>query len=577
VEGSVQRVSATSLRSLAVDVWVVALTAVLLWPQRLAGYGFGHDMVFTPRQPLKLESVGLGSAAPRAVPLDGVVALLSRLVDGAVIGRVALVVPLVAAGWGAWRLLRSDALSARLVVAGFAVWNPFVVERLALGQWALLWAYGALPWLVVATARLRDDAVSARSVAGLCCALAACSLTPTGGLIGLLAVVAFGWSPSVGRTGLNCGIAALFQLPWVLPALTSAAAATTDPASVTAFASRSERPGGVIASLLGLGGIWNADVVPVSRGGALGYLSTALVLAALAFGWRTLRDRLGRSDAARLAVFAASGLLIAASSAIPGLSALLELAVRDVPGAGLLRDGQKWLMPFVLLAVLATGAAAEQVHVRLASPTWRPARLVGALALPLLLLPDAASTLKVPLTPVHYPSDWDDVAQAIAHFRGGGDVLALPFNSYHAYPWAPGRTVIDPTPRWVGAQTVVNDELTVGGDTLSGEDLRARRVGALLGSGAALPSGLAAEGIGWVVVQRDASGPRVPDLTGLQPVAGPRNGSVELYAVPDVVRKAESDQLRTTAVVGVDLMMLCITLVSLLIVIRAFGARLLQC
>ena len=128
--------------------WVLALSVLLLWPQRLAGYGLGHDMVFTPRQPLTWQSVGLGSTAPRAVPLDALVALASRLLDGAVLGRIALAVPLLLAGWGCARLLRPRSLPALLAVSGFAVWNPYVVERLALGQWALLWAYGALPWLV---------------------------------------------------------------------------------------------------------------------------------------------------------------------------------------------------------------------------------------------------------------------------------------------------------------------------------------------------------------------------------------------------------------------------------------------
>ncbi|MDQ1722650.1 MAG: hypothetical protein QOI26_2384, partial [Pseudonocardiales bacterium] len=91
---------------LLADCWVLGLSVVLLWPQRLAGYGLGHDMVFTPHQPLTLQSFGLGSVAPRAVPLDAVVALASRAVDGAVLGRIALLAPLLLAGWGCARLLR---------------------------------------------------------------------------------------------------------------------------------------------------------------------------------------------------------------------------------------------------------------------------------------------------------------------------------------------------------------------------------------------------------------------------------------------------------------------------------------
>ena len=125
--------------------WAAILTGILLWPQHRAGYGLGHDMVFTPRQPLSWASVGLGSSSPRAVPVDAVVSLLSKLVDGAVIGRVALAFPLLAVGIGAAWLLADSRLFGGIAATSMAIWNPYVLERLALGQWALLWAYAALP------------------------------------------------------------------------------------------------------------------------------------------------------------------------------------------------------------------------------------------------------------------------------------------------------------------------------------------------------------------------------------------------------------------------------------------------
>ena len=59
--------------------------------------------------------------------------------------------------------LRTNAyveLHAWLAAAGVTVWNPFVVERLALGQWALLTSYAALPWLLRALAHPRDGTMS---------------------------------------------------------------------------------------------------------------------------------------------------------------------------------------------------------------------------------------------------------------------------------------------------------------------------------------------------------------------------------------------------------------------------------
>jgi hypothetical protein len=573
---------------LLADCWVLGLSIVLLWPQRLAGYGLGHDMVFTPRQPLTRQSFGLGSVAPRAVPLDALVALASRLVDGAVLGRIALLVPLLLAGCGCVRLLRAagqpGSLPALLTVAGFAVWNPFVVERLALGQWALLWAYGALPWLVRAAGRLRDSRSDGRlgPAAALLCWLACCAITPTGALIGAGVAVAVAWSRNLSRLLPVLAAAVLVQLPWLVPALTSPAGTTSDPRAVAAFAARSERPGGAWASLLGLGGIWNADVTPASRAGLLGYLSTAAVLAALVFGLPALRKALGAVLWRRLVLLGLAGLLLAVAGTVPGLAAVLRWAVREVPGAGLLRDGQKWLMPFVLLAVLSAGAAVQRltrllprwlaggptriavdrldVHNRYASAT-RAVLALAVLALPLVLLPDAPATLKAPLSPVRYPAEWRQVAERL---RGSdAAVLVLPFGSYRSFGWAPGRTVLDPAPRWLPAETVVDDRLVVSGAVLSGEDPAARRVAALLQSRpgpAALTGALAGLGIGWVVREAGTPGPPGPELAGLQPVL--TGGAVELYRVPGPVAPVADEAGRRAEVLGLDALVAALVLAA---------------
>ena len=75
-----------------------------------SGYPQGRDLVFTPRQPLRAEAWGIGSGSPRAAPLDLVVALLERIVDGGVLARLLVPLGLVLAAWGARRLVRSDSV-----------------------------------------------------------------------------------------------------------------------------------------------------------------------------------------------------------------------------------------------------------------------------------------------------------------------------------------------------------------------------------------------------------------------------------------------------------------------------------
>ncbi|MDQ2958934.1 MAG: hypothetical protein M3Y42_18495, partial [Actinomycetota bacterium] len=90
-QGQPPRVQLSWVRQVGAQLFVLLLAVWLLWPQHVGGYGLGHDMVFTPHQPLNADSIGLGSTSPRAVPLDALVALAGKLIGGALTGRLALV------------------------------------------------------------------------------------------------------------------------------------------------------------------------------------------------------------------------------------------------------------------------------------------------------------------------------------------------------------------------------------------------------------------------------------------------------------------------------------------------------
>ncbi|WP_375489755.1 hypothetical protein [uncultured Jatrophihabitans sp.] len=556
----------TTSGGVLVTVWLLVLAGLLEWPITRRGYLLAHDMVFTPHQPLDAASFGISSAAPRAVPVDALVAMVEHVVDGAVVARVAVLVPLLGAGLGCAALLARASLAGRIAAATAGVWNPFVVERLAIGQWALLWSYAALPWLVLAfrdTRRRRSWAIGA-------VALAAAAITPTGALIGGATAVIMA---AVGRPGRRAllgvmGLALAVQLPWLLPGLTSASAGTSDARAVAAFGPRAEHAGGSVLSLLGGGGIWDADVVPSSRGGPHAFVWLAVLVLAATFGWPRLRELLGARAVTGSAVAAAIGFVLAALPAVPGGGAVLRATIDAVPGAGLLRDSQKWLVPFVVLEASLIGAAldrAADLVRRRAGGAWPLTLLVIAAALPLVVLPDAPGTLRTPLRPVHYPRDWSAVARALAS-EPPRDAVVLPFAAYRSFPWAPGRTVLDPAPRLLPVPTVVDDRLPVGGTVLRGENPRVRRVAAALASGPDLADALAAAHVGWVVVEHRTPG-AVPALPGLQPV---RHGAdVSLYRVPGRVAPERRSGAVTAVVLGGDA-------VAALAVLAAIGYPLLR-
>ena len=87
---------------------------------------------------------------PRAVPSDAVVAALARLLPADAVQKGVLLAIFVLACAGTARLLARERMPAQLAAGVLYAWNPFVAERLILGQWATLLGYAGLPWVLAA-------------------------------------------------------------------------------------------------------------------------------------------------------------------------------------------------------------------------------------------------------------------------------------------------------------------------------------------------------------------------------------------------------------------------------------------
>ncbi|MEV6305699.1 hypothetical protein AB0M02_40220 [Actinoplanes sp. NPDC051861] len=481
------------------------ITAVVLAPLVLPGYVLRYDMVFVPRQPLSWEMIVPADALPRAVPLDALVSLLNVAVPGWLLQRIALVAVVYLSALGAARLVPTDRALTKAVAAFAYAWTPFLAERLLLGQWALLLAYACLPFMVAAARDLR--AGRQKALPRLIIAAAPAAVTPTGGLIALVTVAIL--LPLRSRaTAIALAAVTALNAPWLLASLASAAGGRSDPEGIAQFAARSENWAGTLVALAGTGGIWNAQTVPASRVTAAAPVVTLLLLAVAVVGLRVLRTR-WPGGAVRLFVLAAGGFVLAAAGAGP-TAPLLEWLVTHVPGAGLLRDGQKFLIPYALTLALGFALGAEALAERL-SRRFEPAAglvvLAGALLLPIVALPDLAFGVGGALRPVRYPADWDRVAAIVA--AAPGEVLSLPFEGYQRYPWNRDVVVRDPAPRYLDAPVLMNDALRVGAVIVDGENPRAAAAWAHLEAGRPAAS----LGVKWVLVRGEVP---VATLAGLR-------------------------------------------------------------
>ncbi|TDE27404.1 hypothetical protein E1295_43170, partial [Nonomuraea mesophila] len=326
----------------------LALGCLALGPALGPGFVLVQDMVFVPDPVFTRFTFGLAGSAPRVVPSDAVVTALSWVLPADVVQKAILLGVFVLGCSGAALLVPSERLVPRLVAGTFYVWNPYVAERLLMGQWALLLGYAALPWVVRAAGSARRSAVAmAPAAAGGFAAMTITALTA-------LATAAFpeGRAPWRARMAQVVRVAAVpagFSLPWLVPTLLRPGVLTGDAIGVEAFAARADGPFGAVGSLLSLGGIWNAQAVPVGYDTVVGAVGRLVLCLAGIAGFAVARGLPYRRG---LAVAAAAGFGIACLGVTAAGRAALGGLVEAWGGFAVFRDAQQFVAPLALLAAV---------------------------------------------------------------------------------------------------------------------------------------------------------------------------------------------------------------------------------
>jgi hypothetical protein len=576
------------------------LAVAALGPLLGRGYVLTYDMVFVPRLELTRGLLGLDTAVARAVPADLLVALAGRLVPADLVQKLVLAGIFVGAAAGAARLTPARSPLPRAAAAVLYGWNPFVYERLVMGHWGLLVAYAALPWVAQAALDLRAGTHGATRRLVLALAVAAAG-NPAGGLIASAVALGVAAAPPWPRVvdnpapaspgsatlpvgapppegegathpeaggatrpeapGLRpamvvVGVAVVVNAPWAVPSLLRPGGVPVRPEGVAAFAARPDGPLGTVGSLAGLGGIWNALAVPPGVGSWPWLAGFAVVLAVAAAGLPVLLGRWPRGAAAGLLLAVGTGLVLAAAPALPGLRGLVELVVTEVPGGGLLRDGQKLVAPLALVEAVCFGLGVERVLPAL-PPRWaRPAAAL-LVAAPVLLLPALAWGGAGRLAAVRYPPAFSEARAVMAFDRVPGAVLILPWHLYRPFSWNGDRVVLDPARRWFTRRAVGNDDLELVGLTVPGEDPYGTRLGPLVRSPAPLAPGLPRAGIRYVLLYKEGDWAAWSGrLHGLFPVLD--RPELALYVVPGRPTKARFPAPPAGPVVAADLLVVAL-------------------
>ncbi|TMC54758.1 MAG: hypothetical protein E6J20_02145 [Chloroflexi bacterium] len=512
-------------------LWAAFLTALIAGPWLLPGYLFGTDWP----GPRRFE---FPSSASSEMVLYAVLALASRVLGGELTSKLFVLGALFASAALAYRAVPSKGFLSGAAAATIYVANPFVYGRLHYGQFFVLAAYAALPWMALRLRRLvGEPGVGTALVAALSLAvLGVLSLhfLLIAGVLYVAVVVAYVLAarpmlPYLKRlvAPLVIMFLAVFAASayWVVPLLRGtnsegARLAGIGLGDLNAFAAIPDRSLGIVPNLLGLYGFWaeatgrftSMKAFVPAWPAALGVLLILCGVGAFA----ALRDRdqglapwvLG------LLAGAIAALILEIGISYPLTARIVQWLYAEIPTYRGMRDAGKWgaMLALVYSQLVGFGAVAilawlkKRVRDPVGSEWVAGFAAALVLALPLYcgngLLFGAHGEIK----PSAYPAGWYAADRLLSSDTHPGRTLVLPWHEYMSYSFVQNRNnvIASPAPGFFSVPVLVSADPEVPGISPP-QDPDQLVVSGLVRDGAKGDWGqvLAAYGVKYVVLTRE--------------------------------------------------------------------------
>lgn len=500
-----------AFRSVLYAWWAPALltlgsAVLLLGPALHGGLVQAYDLGWSPDPRWTPAVLGLDTPTPRVIPSDATVVLLGKVLGASGSQKVVLLGLLWAASIGAVRLVRAWSPNVHLgagstaFVVLLAQWNPFVAQRLIIGQWTVLLGYALVPWAWCALLRWRRTG----RLHGTAAVLVFAGLGGGNSWVLVLTALVVAAPVALGRGWLRdarsrrqvaalIGVAVGVSACWAVPALTGTVSTAPGLSGTDEFAARSDSRFGLVGSLLSGGGIWNQFAQGPERSDVV-TSTMALLMALVAAAVLTIAV-CRRSRASRIVLGGAlPGLLLAGFSGWLAVRPAWSWVLATLPGGGLLRDSQKLVAPWVMAMIASLGYAVASLVRR--RPVWS----TSAAAAALLPVPLAASMIwgfHGRLQAETVPADIRVAARQLSS-APSGEVGLLPWSQYRRYPWNGARTSLSIVPRIVNQPVLHSDTLPLSSGTVPGENSRSAAVDRRLAAGQSPVAALRAEGARYV-------------------------------------------------------------------------------
>jgi hypothetical protein len=467
------------------------------------------DTVWGPRAP--------GISGGFYAPVTLVQSLLAHVVGTGLVSRLYVIGAVALVGLGPMIVFRRGPWWVAMSVAVVGVWNPWVYERVADGQWTVVAGAGLLfLWVAAWWALLRRPTLRT-AVAAVVTAVLATAFSPH--VLGM--VLLLGVASAIGgrvwreaqhlRWVAGTAGATVLALSYGLVSFLVGAGAdsyervrTFGAADISFFAATADPRYGLFANLIGLQGYWaervHRFVLPYEGAGWWPLPALFVVGLALAGAWL-------RRDKVWLLVAGLIALAISASTAVPVGINLVDHIIAAVPALAAYREPEKWSAVWLIAECVLAGAALSAILVR----HGLLARVLAAALVIATMLPaglNAALHLPESLTASTYPGDWRAAAAYLdLHVSASTPVLALPWHLYEALPFAGNRIVQNPAPV-IFPGTVLSSldpEVDGAAPLPSPGDVGPAATAPM--AGCALADAVRRAGVTWVVVEPVLEGP----------------------------------------------------------------------
>lgn len=432
-----------------------ALLLDMPWPDHMQLRDFTHTVL--------PDGSTVFSASP-GVPWMVACTLLSFIVGAAVVQKLLLTGLLVFAGIGMWllagsvygRVRRTHQPSAvyRLFAGTLYTLNPYSIDRLWAGQWRVLAGYALAPVLLWAVLRYTQAPTRRRLLiaAGLYAVyptisqhwwfMATVCLAPWVAYV-VWRAVRHGHQYTVLRR--VAAVAGLFTLAngwWLALAFGSHAAyEQLQPTDATYFPVTTTLPGGIVGSVVGLGGFWYHPFSFWAGMDGLWLLFVGGLLVCSSVGWYAMVRHHATATLGKglllMAVLATGFVLV---SGIPAFQSAVQAIMRHVPGVVGLRETTKLVgllaFCYALLAPLGLFVVVGRIRVH-------TLRVTAVAAMGMLLVIMIPALQAAPLQPHTYPATWRQAQEYLQH-AGAQKVLVLPYAGYTRVPFAGNTLVASP-------------------------------------------------------------------------------------------------------------------------------------